>query len=175
MQIFDKLLDDGIINKEELILKRRKYIGFKKQEAVFVSKLFKDSEIKDHNFTIKTLSEILKISEDTAQIIVRALVASNCLKVVNNNDEITFNFDYMITRLLETYWAPSKNASLEKQMIWIKEILGFDLNEDNKNMIANWIKDGNWDKVVLVVKKTSLVKDPSWPLLTAAYDSLEKK
>jgi len=103
LEIIYQLLEDGIIDKEQLVLKRHKYIGLKKQEAIFIAKLFKNKEIKEHTFSISKLANILNLSEESIQVLIRTLIASNCLKVINKDKQITFDFNYTIVKLLETY------------------------------------------------------------------------
>ena len=172
MQIYNDLLNDGIINKEKLVLKRHDFIGLQKNEAIFVAKLFKNSSIENHHFTIKELASKLDISKETVQVLVKSLIASNCLKVINSSNGIIFDFDFIIEKLLESYFAPSEESALDKKIIWMEALLKFKINNDNVETIKKWIINGNWNKLVLVSKKTAMLDSPSWPLLVSAYDSL---
>lgn len=171
-----KIFDDNIINKENLLEKRYKFIGMSKQQAQLIKKLF---TLKDQkNISFSQISEILELKKETTEILVKDLILNNFVLLNRlENGEYSINIEVLSQKLFNTYFFPMKNSNMDEKIHWLKNILEIDFNDENIDEIKKWIKSNQWNKILLVINGFLNLKDKkiTWPLIVSSYESISSK
>lgn len=179
MKTIKDLLNDNIINKSELILKRHEYLGLDAAQAAFLSKIFVDNREDYTKLDINEIASLMSVDTNTAETIVRPLVTKGILGIVSNNGDTFFNLEQLVTKLLETYAMPMESSKKELKINWITKQIGFDLSNDNIIELERVIDTYDWTTILNVIEKFDEQSNKNFPLLisliTVAANSKEKK
>lgn len=169
-----ELLKDNLINKDELIIKRYSYLNLDKSQAKFVSKIFKNKKLDYSQLTIEEISLSLSVDYETAETIVLTLVTNGYIKLINLEEEIKFNFEPLIYKLIKTYSSPKSKDNIDEKINWIKRKVSFELTNNNIQELIK-ISNENWDSVLLITNKISESKEQNWPLFISLYNTYINK
>ena len=175
MSNINDLLIDNIIDKEKLILKRGHLLNLDENQCRFLSKVFSNKESKFNNLTIVELAKIFSVNEKTAETILKDLVTNHLVDIGFLNDEMIFNFNNLIRKLLKTYDAPTNNDSNLIKEKWIINNLKFELSKENNIELKKIISKESWDKISLVITKMKETNDHSWPLFISLLNTVTLK
>ena len=175
MTQIEQLVYDGVINKEQLVLKRHQYLNLDLQQAQFVSKLFRNSSLNFSNLTLQEISKEFGTDEKTAQVILQTLLSESCIQLVNIEGVVFFNLNFLIDKLVDSYFVPEDKASHKMKINWVKNSLSFKLTDDNLTELNQLVDSGNWSKVSIVVTKLVNDKKSNWPLFMAIFSAISNK
>lgn len=168
----NKTIEDNIIDKEKLVFKRYKFLNIGKDQAQFISLIFKSKGLDYKNLSVDQISSILNLDIETVNKILSNLVTNSIVKVNQSPEgETTFDFDYLVVKLMNTYLPPKEDSSMDLKLSWIINSLDLELNDENKNQLKNYINDRKWSSVCDVVNKLADIEDTiTWPLLSESLD-----
>ncbi len=174
MSIMKKLIDDDVIDRKKIIIKRHKYLGLDLIQAKFIAKIF-DNDLDHSNLTIKDISNKINIDENITKIIIQNLLKNNSIKVNSSNSELSFNLEVMIELLVKSYLTPEDSDSIETKLNWVKNSLSFELNKNNIEELNVFLINDNWNKISIITNKICNDEKANWPLFTTMMDALTNK
>ena len=175
MSDIKKIIKDEIINKEKLVLKRYMFLNIDENQAMFISKVFRNENLRTDELSIEELSKIFGTTNETSEKIIKSLIVDGWIKVFYIEKNMKFDFSSIIKTLVESYVFPNKDTSIDKKIIWIKNTLNININKSNENKLKELIRNGEWNKIIIVSKKISNLNDQSWPLFESLYNSITLK
>lgn len=170
-----ELLRDDLLNKEQLILKRYKFLGLDEIQARFLSKIYADKNIDPTSLTMDDISKVFGVDKTTAETIMQELVSTICVSVKSDDNGMSFDFEILINRLVKTYFSPHESEDVETKLFWSINKIGFELTQENINDLKKMINSEDWNKLSTVIERTSENDDGNWPLFISLWNSLTVK
>ncbi len=172
MELLNELLNDNIINRSELVTKRHEYLGLDATQAAFLAKIFINNKECYKDIEINEASELMGVDIDTSKAILESLITKGLLMVgTNENNEPTFDFDFLINKLLHCYKTPISNSNIDKKMEWIESKVDFEINEQMKDEFTKVICGMEWDILVEIIKKSTEQSEQTFPVLMSMINS----
>ncbi len=161
------LLNDNIINKSELVIKRHEYLGLDDVQASFLAKIFINNNESYSKVDIDELSKLMSVDIETVQAILKPLITSGMLGIINEDNKTFFNLDQFINKLLNSYSTPGDNDHPDAKVKWILNRLTFILTDDNISELRRMIDYYDWNIILKVIEKMGNQSDQNFPLLVS--------
>lgn len=175
MTEFIRMIQDDILDKEQLVLKRHHFLEIDKIQAQYIAKLFSNKELKYSCLNLDDIANELAIPKPAVETLVKGLVNNGNISVENIDGKLTFNFDKLINRLIESYITPKNSESTEFKLNWAIKTLKFELTEKNIEELNMIIEESGWNNLAVVINKISTIKEPSYSQLISMYETLGAK
>ncbi len=172
MKLLEELLKDNIIDRSTLVIKRHEYLGLDATQAAFVAKIFINNNECYKDIDINEVSELMGVDTETSKAILESLITKGLLLVSENeNNTPIFNFDFLITKLLNCYETPIASSTIEKKLTWIETQVEFEVNEQMKEEFKKVISGMEWEILVELIKKSTQHSEQTFPLLMSLINS----
>ncbi|BDV02797.1 hypothetical protein [Candidatus Hepatoplasma crinochetorum] len=145
------LLQDNLINKERLLLKKYKLLGLKEQEVLLLISIL-NFDLSE-NISLNKIAKGLDISKSDADNILTSLVQQKLIKIDLKGREISFNLNNLWERLLNLYYIPKNNSTKEDRYYWFIKRMNFTNVTSIKVKFENWIDQNLWGKIIETIDK----------------------
>lgn len=145
------LLQDNLINKERLLLKKYKLLGLKEQEVLLIISIL-NFDLSE-NISLNKIAKGLDISKSDADNILTSLVQKKLIKIDLRGKEISFNLNNLWERLLNLYYIPNNNSTKEDRYYWFIKRMNFINSTSIKVKFENWIDQNLWGKIIEIIDR----------------------
>lgn len=173
MASINDLLKDNVINKAQLFKKRKSYLGIDENLSNFILKVFQKHN-SCSNLNIEQLSETFSTNIETTKMIMKNIISSGYVQVENNeNNEMIFNFETIVEKLLNSYVDNLEKESTEFKLNWVSNELDFELTKNHINEIKKLIENNHWSTVYKIVNIMCEYDEQNWVLFQTLYNSLD--
>ncbi len=172
MKLLNELLNDNIINRSELVNKRHEYLGLDATQAAFMAKIFINNKECYKDIKLNEASELMGVDIDTSKAILESLITNGLLMVgQDENNEPTFDFDFLICKLMECYDTPISKSDISKKLDWIESKVAFEVTDQMKKEFTKVISGMDWNILVEIIKKSTEQSEQTFTVLMSMINS----
>ncbi len=172
MTLLNELLRDNLINRSELVNKKHEYLGLDATQAAFVAKIFVNNNECYSKIDINEASELMGVDIETANAILQPLITKGLLLISENENKVPeFNFDFLVSKILDCYDTPIQSSNIDSKINWIKTKVNFEVNEQMEEEFKKVISGMDWDILVELIKKSTTHSEQTFPLLMSLINS----
>lgn len=166
-----KLINEGLINKSKLILKRGEYLNIEKNQILFLSKIFENDNFDFFNLKLDDISKNLVLEKKEIFKYLKKLITEGLIEFKQDGDKFYFNFNFLINKLIETYLPPNDSASFEMKYFWMKNNVDLKFANKHEKELKEIINNNNWNHLLIVFEEIIDMENVNWPLFISLIDS----
>lgn len=175
MNEFNQLIKDDVLDKEQLILKRHRFLDIDPIKAQYIAKLFKDKELDTSSLTLKEIANSTSIPVESAEALTKELVAKGLVSIKNEGNEYRFNYDTLVNKIIKSYIAPEHERPTSEKLNWVVKTLTVELTDANINDLELIINEDGWENLKIAINKIVTLEDQTWHQLISMYEALGAK
>lgn len=169
---FIRMIQDDIVDKEQLVLKRFRFLNIDKIQAQYIAKLFSNKELKYYDLSLEDICNELSIPKQAGETLVKGLVKDGIILIQSKDGNITFNFEPLINKLIESYITPNDSETTDVKLDWAVKTLKFELTPKNIEELKLFIDENGWTNLSIVINKISTIENPSYSQLISMYETI---